>query len=254
MNLRTYTGFSVFDPFPDLICVFSTRLGGSSTGIYAGQNLGLRTGDDVVTVSENRRRFWQALGISEARVAFTDQIHSAEVLTVDKPGIYPRSDALISPCDGLFLTIQTADCLPIFIFDPVKRFVAAIHAGWRGAIAGIVQNTLKMITGLHGLNPKNFFAAIGPGLQKECFEIRPDVSRYFSSQYLLPHADPGKSYLDLSRYIHDLLTKGGIPEEQIEDRKICTMCDHETYYSYRRDREKSGRMMGVIGMRGEQNG
>jgi YfiH family protein len=254
MNPRLYTGFSIFDKFPDLICVFSTRLGGNSRGMYSGQNLGLRTGDDVVTVSENRRRFWQALGISEEQIAFTDQVHSAEVITVDKPGIYPRSDALITGQEGLFLTIQTADCLPIFIFDPVNRIVAAIHAGWRGAIAGIVQNTLEMMSGFHGLDPENFFAAIGPGLQKECFEIRPDVSKYFSPQYLLPHTDPGKCFLDLSRYVHDLLTAGGIPGDQVENPEICTMCDHETYYSYRRDREKSGRMMGVIGMRRSQNG
>jgi len=249
MNPRSYIRFSVFKKFPNLICVFSTRIGGSSKGIYASQNMGLKTGDDASTVINNRNQFFSQFGISDKDIAFSDQIHSAKVVVADQSGIYPASDALITSRKNLFLAIQTADCFPIFIFDPVRLIIAAIHAGWRGVQAGIIPATIKLLTNSLELNPKNLYAAIGPGLQKECFEVRSDVSRHFPQSFLSDHSDPEKKYLDLSGYIRRNLIEQEIETDHIETNGSCTMCNQESFYSYRRDKDQSGRMIGLIGIR-----
>ncbi len=249
MTHRTYTSFSSFKAFSNLICIFSTRQGGLSRGIYAQQNLGLKTGDDIKTVAENRKQFFKQFNISEKQIAFTDQIHSTNIVRVNKPGVYSQSDALITKETDIFLAIQTADCLPVFIFDPVNRVIAAIHAGWRGVKAGIITASINTLFSTFALRPQNFFVVIGPGLQKECFEVRSDVSMYFPIKYLGKHSDPGKKFLDLSGYVKYILLNLGIPEDQVEQHPDCTMCKTDLYYSYRRDKERSGRMIGLIGMR-----
>jgi len=241
--------FSIFQQFPYLTCVFSTRHGGESTGMYAGQNMGLNTGDDRRIVTNNRRRFFTAASVPETQIAFSDQIHSSNISIADLPGLYRESDGLITKEKNLFLAIQTADCFPVFLFSPHDQIVSVIHTGWRGAKAGIIAKACETIFSGFQIQPANLYAAIGPGIQKECFEVGPDVSRHYPDQFLSLHHDPAKRYLDLAGFIKNTLIQQGIPGRQIEDQGICTVCDRDRFYSFRRDKEKSGRMIGIIGIR-----
>ena len=249
MSPASYTGFHIFSNFSNIICAFSTRLGGKSSDYNPDQGTRLKTGDKRQILTESRRRFLKEFGILTEQVALTDQIHSRNVSIADKPGIYPHSDALATSKGNIFLVIQTADCFPIFIFDPQTQVVAAIHAGWRGVKSGILQTVIGKLRSRYDLRTANLLVAIGPGLQKECFEVRSDVSKYFPDNYLAIHPDPNKKYLDLSGYIINRMVDLGIPEYQIQNQGDCTKCRTDLYYSYRRDKEQSGRMIGLIGMR-----
>jgi len=245
----SYTGFHIFSNFPNLICAFSIRMDGKSSGGNSDQEARLKIGDKRQILAENQRRFFKEFGILTEEIALADQIHSSNVSIVDKPGIYRQSDALATSRENIFLAIQTADCFPIFIFDPHRQVVSAIHAGWRGVKSGILQTVIGKLKSRFDLRTANLFVAIGPGLQKDCFEVRSDVSKYFTDTYLAPHSDPDKKYLDLSGYIINRLMDLGIPGDQIQNQGDCTMCRMDLYYSYRRDKEQSGRMIGLIGMR-----
>ena len=147
---------------------------------------------------------------------------------------------------NIFLTIQTADCFPLMIYIPDSHIVACVHCGWRGVADGIVQNVLKTCN----VSLRKAFAVIGPGLQKSCFEVGRDVFTRFDPRYFSPHPHAGKQYLDLQTVIADTLLEWGFNRNNIYRENICTHCEQDTFYSYRRNGQKSGRMMGIIGMPG----
>ena len=182
-------------------------------------------------------------------MVFPGQIHSANVRNVSTPGIVPNTDALITQIRGLFLSIQTADCFPIFLYAPEKKVVGVIHAGWRGAKKGIVSKTLHMMHRSIGVKLSDVHVAIGPGIQKECFEVQADVFKRFPEKYLFPHVDNAKRYLNLCGFLKDELITNSVPPDQIYVTNDCTKCRNDLYYSYRLEGHKSGRMVGVIGLR-----
>jgi YfiH family protein len=243
-----YITFPIFNQFKELTCAFSTRLGGYSRNSFASLNMGNLKVDDPELVYQNRRLFYTKLGIKENAVALPGQIHSAHIENIHTPGIIKETDALITSHYGLFLGVQTADCLPLFIYAPKSHTVAVIHAGWRGVVQNIVPKTINIILSKTGSDPSDLYVAIGPGLQKECFEVRSDVFKLFPENVLSVHPDSDKRYLDLSVFIVQQLLSFNIQNEQIFRIKDCTKCNQERYYSYRRDGEKSGRMMGIIGL------
>jgi YfiH family protein len=243
--------FAVFKPFAGLLCAVSTRQGGFSQGCYTGLNLGLNSGDQGSAVRKNRDYFFSRLGISEEQTALGQQIHSANVRLVSRGGSYGQTDALITQEKNVFLTVQVADCFPVFLFEPSSATVAVIHAGWRGTSAGIIENTLERLKAELNIPAAGLIAAIGPGLQKECFEVGADVYELFEAEYSSSHEQADKRYLDLRRVIADKLVRQGINRERMEWSLECTRCSAEKYFSYRRDGKNSGRMIGVIGMRRE---
>ena len=240
--------FQKFFQSPQLLCVFSTRNGGVSSSPYHTMNLGLNTGDLREDVISNRNRFFEGIKIKESQIAFTDQIHSANVNRASKSGIYKHTDAIITDRPNLFLAIQTADCFPIFAFHPAKKIVAAIHAGWRGVQKGIVDKTMSQMKAQFNLDLSELLVVIGPGLQKECFEVEKDVYDLFDNKYVFKTKKINKRLLNLETYLIDTLKRQGVRKENIHSTGICTKCSADKYYSFRRDKNKSGRMMGVIGL------
>jgi YfiH family protein len=249
MTAREYITFPIFDPFKELTCAFSTRLGGYSRDSFASLNMGNLKLDDSDLVYQNRRLFYTKLGIEESFVALPSQVHSDTIKSIHTPGIFKETDALITSQAGLFLGVQTADCLPVFIYAPKMHTVALIHAGWRGVVQNIVPKTVKIILSKAGSVPSDLFIAIGPGLQRECFEVRSDVFTFFPDDVLTAHPDSEKKYLDLPAHVVQQLQSFNIPTEQIFRMKDCTKCNQKQYYSFRRDGEISGRMMGIIGLK-----
>jgi YfiH family protein len=249
MTDESYITFPIFDQFIELTCAFSTRCGGYSEGPFTSLNMGNIKFDDPILVGKNRSLFFEKVGITKEIVALPDQVHSATIRNISSAGIIPTTDALITTKKGLYIGVQTADCFPVFIYAPKIRSIAVIHAGWRGAVQNIVFKTLDLLIGQLGTNSTDLYVAIGPGLQSECFEVRSDVYQQFPANHLITHQDTTKRYLNLSGYLIQQIRSRNIPKNQIYADRNCTKCNQEQFFSFRRDGEKSGRMMGIIGMR-----
>jgi len=244
--IRTFKNFSVF---PELLQAFSTRRGGVSAPPYNDLNLGLRTSDEKASVLENRRRFFNLLHIKETQLVFPEQVHGDRVAIVRQPGTIPACDGLITDQKDLFLTIQTADCFPVFLFEPKRQVAAIVHSGWRGTAKNITGKTINLIKEKLDGRAQNLIASIGPGVQQSCYQVDRPVAAAFKAQFL--RADGTEHFLlDVQGAILAQLKAAGVPERQIQCDRTCTHCAAPLYYSYRRDGLNSGRMMGVIGIAG----
>ncbi len=245
--MALFTTFSSFRNNSGLIQAFSTRKGGFSQVPFDTLNLGLHTKDDRENVLKNRALYFDVLGIPSNRLVYPEQIHSDHVAAVDREGIVPGCDALITQTGNLFLTIQTADCFPVFLFDPEVRAVGIVHSGWRGTAKNIVGKTIAMMAKEYKAKPGRIWAAIGPGVQQACYQVDEKTASHFSHSVLMPDG-AGHFKLDVQGAIVRQLEDAGLSEKQIERDKTCTHCATDLYYSYRRDGLHSGRMMGVIGI------
>lgn len=166
------------------------------------------------------------------------QIHSDRVLVVDGEGCAGEGDALITRTPGLGLSIRTADCYPILLADPVSGAVAAVHAGWRGTAAGIIPAAIEEMRAHFGTNANDLFVAIGPGIGACCYEVGEEVAREFRLT--------GRAKIDLERANREQLIESGVDERRIESIGRCTFCEPGTFYSYRREGERAGRMISFI--------
>ena len=236
----------ILSPYRQIVFGMSTRNGGVSPG-GLGMNLSFNVGDDKVNVIENRRRFFDALHIGLDELAFPVQCHSAAVRSIATWGGYEECDGLATAELGVFIAISVADCVPIFLFDPVTRTVAGIHAGWRGASAGIVGNALSLLKREFRVNFPDLVAFIGPAAGKCCYEVGREVSAAFAPEFVAESGE-GKWKIDLKGSIARALTDAGVSPAKIEQHAGCTIHEHERYHSHRRDGLKSGRMIGVIGL------
>lgn len=209
-------------------------------------NLSFNVGDSHENVVENRIRFFRSLGIDESRVAFPLQCHSARVVRVRLAGSYDSCDALITNDPQLFLAVTVADCVPLFFYDPIVKAVASVHAGWRGASLKIVPAAVEAMRVEFNSRASNLIAFVGPSARVCCYEVGGAVAEKFDARFTVQQK--GKLFLDLKGVIHGQLRANGIMEENIEMSDLCTMCNADLFHSYRRDKERSGRMMGVIGL------
>jgi YfiH family protein len=171
------------------------------------------------------------------------QIHSDRVLVADRPGLLGEGDAIVTNRPGLSISVRTADCYPILLADARNRAVAAIHAGWRGTAAQIVRKTLEKMSTEFGTSPGDVYAAIGPGIGVCCYEVGKEVARRFGSS--------DRTHLDLASENRKQLEAAGVPSSNIEALGVCTFCDAERFFSYRRDKENPGRMTSFIRINAE---
>jgi YfiH family protein len=180
-------------------------------------------------------------------LATAKQVHSDRVLLAESPGVQGEGDALITNRPGIHLVIRTADCLPILIADPRNRAVAAVHAGWRGVVAEIACKTVRAMCQQFDTRPQDLVVAIGPGIGPCCFEVGPEVAIQFAPFF--PERDlSGRTKVDLSETTCRQLGRNGVTLGQISTSNLCTCCNPDLFESYRRDREKAGRMLAVIGL------
>jgi len=243
-----YIKFDIFQIYRQLVHGFSTRKGGVSRGMFRELNLGLNTSDNSENVKENRRRYFRELDISGNRFVFPEQVHSDRIEFITEPGAVNSCDGLITDCADLFLTVQTADCFPVFLFDPEKKAVGLIHSGWRGTAKNITGKAIEKMIAHFKTNPQNMLAAIGPGVQQNCYQVDVALAQNFHHKYLIDDG-PGHFKLDVQMVIIDQLVNAGVQKRNIEWDKTCTHCAKDLYYSYRRDATQSGRMMGILGIR-----
>jgi hypothetical protein len=178
------------------------------------------------------------------------QIHSARVLLADgqSDGLLGEGDAIIVSQPGTLAAIRTADCLPILIADPIHRVVAAVHAGWRGTVAGISAATVVQLSNIFDTRPGDLIALIGPGIQQCCFEVGAEVASQFGNLFPERKDLQEKTRISLAEANRRQLLSAGILRHNIQVTNECTCCRHERFESFRRDREASGRMVSVIGL------
>lgn len=219
---------------------FFTRDGGVSQGLYASLNCGLGSNDSPAAVRENRARAMQMLDQPATALVTLYQAHTAEVVQVDEvwSGQGPQADAMVTTRPGIALGILTADCAPVLFADGRAGVVGAAHAGWKGALGGVVENTLAAMTRL-GARPADITAAIGPCIAQRSYEVGPDFPAPFlaqgddNEQFFAPRAPkPGHFLFDLAAYVARRLALAGVVQII---RTPCDTCQEESrFYSYRR--------------------
>ncbi len=255
------SGFSlVTGALPHLVCRgigvphgFSTRFGGVSRG-QGLETLDLGAAAGSAEVAENRRRFSVALGSTPDRMFSAKQIHSATVETVTSADLGRdfACDGFVTAERGLFLTVKTADCVPILLCDEATGVIAAVHAGWRGTVAGIVCEAVKKMETL-GASPSRIVAAIGPCIHRECYEVDAPFLEAVKEQnealttfvIPLPHKE-GHYLADLVAMNRFLLLSAGVAEGNLYACGFCTACASEVFFSHRASGGKRGLMMAGI--------
>ncbi len=268
--------------FPWLVHGFSTRLGGFSRAYGGGAlNLGFTKEDSKSVVERNRSAFLRNVGAGKNAwpLITLRQVHSDTIHFVDSPSAAQLvGDGLITATPDLLLAIQTADCLPIILVDPKRRAVGVFHAGWRGTVKRIVEKGVGQMHRYFGSRPRDLKATIGPGIHGCCYEVGEEVREQFESQFgyaaklfrqveesdpvrekypmlFLTARPPGHSalpkkiFLDLVEANRQQLLAVGVPAKSIEASPLCTNCRPDLLFSYRAEKGRTGRMMGVAGIR-----
>jgi polyphenol oxidase len=224
---------------PGLRHAFFSRNGGISDGIYAGLNGGIGSNDDPAKVAENRRRMAEHMGVPVEYLLTVFQVHSPDVAVASAPwdsASRPRADAIVTRTEGLAIGVTAADCGPILFVDPNARVIGAAHAGWKGALTGIVESTVEAMEKL-GAGRTNIVAAIGPMIRQHSYEVGSEfVERFIdadaeNSLFFLPAAREGHAMFDLAGFIRKRLENAGVLV--IDDIGIDTYSDPR-FYSYRR--------------------
>lgn len=239
---------------------FSTRLGGVSQGSCAGLNLGYNRGDDPDHVRENFRLFSSAIGADYDGLVKTRQVHRDHVQPVTAADrgmdlIAPapwETDGLVTDVPGLCLTVFSADCVPVLLYDPVRRCIAAVHSGWRGTALSIVVRAVEKMTADYGCDPGHILAAIGPSIGKCCFETHADVPTEMTAALGVLAAPfieelPGEKFrVDLKGIIKNTLIRAGLDPAHMAVSDHCTACRPDLYWSHRVLGERRGSMAAMI--------
>ncbi len=243
------------------IMAFSLRNGGCSSQPYESLNFSSSYGDKETNVTCNLQTFSDRLRIETSRIITCDQEHGDTVVILDRaPEITTIGDAIIAVNPELYPAIKTADCLPILIIDPVTKISAAIHAGWRGTVLRITKKVVRVLLKDLGCKYENLIVALGPAIGLCCYEVdRTVLEPLFSTipwavRFTVPsNADPKqlskKRRLDLTAINHYELLDLGLLPENIYSLTICTSCNKDKLYSYRRDGKFSGRSIALTGFR-----
>ncbi|MBI1954255.1 MAG: peptidoglycan editing factor PgeF [Proteobacteria bacterium] len=236
---------SVLDNFPFLIHGFFGRQGGTSQGFFSSLNVRYQD-DDPLCVDENRRQICQTFNIKQL-VTLT-QIHSSYVHIVPSSSSTLVGDSLITQTPGILLGILTADCVPIFIVEPKKKIIAALHAGWKGTLSGIIENTLEE---MQKLGAEHCYAALGPCIWQESFEVGQEIfNQVDQSSFFIPSSRKGFYFFDLPSFVISKLKKYGLLT--IDPSPANTYKEEDRYFSYRRSTHRKepfyGCQLSVIGL------
>ena len=236
---------------------FSTRIGGVSGGPFASLNLGNPAQSDVkdsdANIAENYRRLLAATGLVGRTLCRVHQIHCDRVLVI-LPG-QPhdntlQADALVTADLGTIVSIRTADCVPVLLSSSDGRWVAAVHAGWRGVVAGILPIALSRLMQESSRPAGDFTVAIGPCIGRDAFEVGTEVvlefERAFGEDAPISRGDSSKAHIDLPAALHLQALHAGLRENQIDQTDLCTYRRGDLFFSHRRDNGVTGRMAAVI--------
>ncbi|MDO4275745.1 MAG: peptidoglycan editing factor PgeF [Eubacteriales bacterium] len=260
----TYLTYPMLDGISGITHGFSTRLGGVSRGIYSSMNLSFSRGDEEEAVQENYRRLGAAIGFSPEDLVSSDQTHTTNVRVITegdrgngitKPRPYTDVDGMITDVPGLVLATFYADCVPLYFVDPVKRAVGLSHSGWRGTAGKIGAVTVEKMKETFGTSPSDLYAAIGPSICQDCYEVSEDVIEEFKKVFrpeqwelLFYGKGGGKFQLNLWEANRIILMEAGILRERISMPNLCTCCNPEFLFSHRASKGKRGNLGAFLGL------
>lgn len=240
---------------------FTTRLGGRGVAPYDTLNLAFHVGDDPETVNANRQIVCQALDSKIDNVVSAKQVHGVniKIVTAEDAGrgavsydtALPDTDGLITNVPGLLLATFYADCVPIFILDPVQKVIASVHAGWKGTVGRIGALAVKKMTESFGSNPKDCLVGIGPSIGPCCYEVDEPVISRFRKEFdwrdqILEFTSSDRAKLNLWQANRNIMIEAGIMADNVELSNICTCCNTDKLFSYRGENGTTGRMGAFI--------
>jgi YfiH family protein len=240
---------------------FTGRTGGVSTKWGDGLNWSVTIGDDPAAVKENRRRSLEPMGLQLDRAVIAGLVHGDRIVAVageeppmpDGIRFVPDCDGLITDKVGLALVVTAADCVPIVLYDPVRRAIGAVHAGWRGTVQGIAGKAVRAMAETYGCNPAEIIAEVGPSIGSCCYEVDEAVAGPVRAQFgpdadrfLRPGRAPGKFQLDLWEANRFDLERAGVGQAAVHG--TCTSCGVAMLFSHRAERGAAGRGAAIIAM------
>ena len=261
-----YLSFKALEDTGMVINGFSTRLGGASKGRFATMNFSYSRKDDPADVLENFTRMADALGVERDRMVVSYQTHTTNVRRVTREdegkGVirerdYRNVDGLITDVPGITLVTFYADCVPLYLVDPVHHAIGLSHSGWRGTVRRMGQVTMDAMKEAFGTRPEDVTACIGPSICRDCFEVGEEVAEAFADAFdpkyrdalYRANAKPGKYQLDLWKANEIIFQEAGVPKEQIHTTNICTMCNSDYLFSHRRVGEERGNLAAFLSIR-----
>lgn len=261
-----YLSFKALEDTGMVINGFSTRLGGASKGRFATMNFSYSRKDDPADVLENFTRMADALGVERDRMVVSYQTHTTNVRRVTREdegkGVirerdYRNVDGLITDVPGITLVTFYADCVPLYLVDPVHHAIGLSHSGWRGTVRRMGQVTMDAMKEAFGTRPEDVTACIGPSICRDCFEVGEEVAEAFADAFEPKYRDalyranakPGKYQLDLWKANEIIFQEAGVPKEQIHTTNICTMCNSDYLFSHRRVGEERGNLAAFLSIR-----
>lgn len=244
---------------------FSTRLGGVSQGCFESMNLSFTRGDREEDVRENFRRIAKAIRVRCEDMVFSQQTHTTNVRVVTdadrgmgmvRPLEYQDVDGLVTNVPGICLVTFYADCVPLFFVDPVKRVIGLSHSGWRGTVGKIGKRTVELMEKEYGCNPREIYAAIGPSICQDCYEVSEEVVEQFRQQFhpsdwerLFYQKENGRFQLNLWNANELILREAGICEDHIAVTNVCTHCNSDVLFSHRTTGDKRGNLAAFLALK-----
>lgn len=267
-----YLTFPLFEQSGMVEHLFSTRLGGVSKGIFESMNVSFTRGDDADAVTENYRRIAKVLHSDLNHFVCSQQTHTTNVrvVTAEDAGKgvvqemdYKDVDGLVTNVPGLILATFYADCVPLFVLDPVHRAIGLSHSGWRGTVNRMGKKTIQVMMEQYGTTAKDVIVGIGPSICLDCYEVSEDVADAFRKEFgscfetdyrnpseynkleqnkIIYNKGKGKYQLDLWRANKQVFLDAGVPETQIQITDICTSCNPQYLFSHRKTNGKRGNL------------
>ena len=251
-----------YDFGQDVVAFSTTRQGGYSEGNYGQFNINRYCGDSAETIRQNRQALCQLLQIDDRHLLMPHQVHLTEVAVIDESFLclddnerqqrLEGIDAIMTDRKGVCIGVSTADCIPVLLYDSIHHAVCAIHAGWRGTVSRIVEQSIKAMTATYGTNPADVVAQIGPGISLDSFEVGDEVYNAFAQarfDMISISQKQDKWHIDLPTCNKLQLMTMGVKPENISVSDICTYKSHDTFFSARRLGINSGRIFTAIMMK-----
>ena len=242
---------------------FTTRLGGVSKGYCSTMNSSTTRGDDPEAVEENKRRLAGAIGVRVEDMTFTHQTHTVNVAVVreeDRGRRFMETDGMVTDVPGICLVTFYADCVPLYLVDPVRKVIGLSHSGWRGTVNRMGQVTLEKMQEVYGTDPKDVVAAIGPSICQDCYEVSEDVIDRFKDSFsrkdwkdLFYRKENGKYQLNLWRANELVFWEAGILPEHIAVTNLCTHCNPDILFSHRTTGDKRGNLSALLALKEDEN-
>lgn len=260
-NLPEFLTFNAYEPYDELVQIFTTRKGGVSTGCCESWNFGSEQLDSMENILKNYEILGEIMEVPATRMLRGYQVHSAKVKAVTEADcgngiVIEREDGvdgLVTNVRGLAIFTSHADCNGITYYDPVNHAIGVAHSGWKGTLAEIAKETVRTMKEAFGTNPSDLICGIGPALCQDCFEVDTDVAEMFLRK------DPRweafsehrgiKYYIDLKKIIKMSLADSGVSAHNIHDMELCTKCHNDIFFSHRGQKGKRGLMVSGMMLR-----